>query len=122
MKDLPPIDDEIRQAPRPRIDVTLKPRPELPDEAIEASSRAIGEKWGSTTQLPPTALPKEAPMPTAPLVSVRFDAPDYLDRELSVKAAEQGVTKTYLILKALGDGGYRLDDVDLVKDRRRWKR
>ena len=122
MKDLPPIDDEIRQAPKPRLDVALKPRPELPDEVIEASSRAIGEKWGSATQLPAAEPEKPVPVPTAPLVSVRFDAPDYLDRELSVKAAEQGVTKTYLILRALGADGYRLDDVDLVKDRRRLRR
>ena len=41
MKTLPPIDNEIRQAPRPKIDVALRPRPELPDEAIEANSRVI---------------------------------------------------------------------------------
>jgi hypothetical protein len=121
MTKLPSINDEIRQASR-RIDVSLKPREELPDEAIEARSRAIGEKWGSSTQLAPGERRKEPPKPTAPLVSVRFDAPDYLDKELSVRAAEEGVTKTYLILQALGRGGYRLDEADLVKDRRRLRR
>ncbi len=114
MTKLPAITDEIRQAAT-RVDVKLKPRAELPDDVVESRSREIGEKWGSATHIQP---PPE-PVPKAPLTSVRFDAPDYLDRELSIKAAEQGVTKTYLILKALGDAGYRLDDADLIKDRRR---
>ena len=54
----------------------------------------------------------EPPKPAAPLTSVRFDCPDYLDKKLSVKAAEEGVTKTYLIFQALGRAGYRLDEVD----------
>jgi len=45
-----------------------------------------------------------------------------LDKELSIRAAELGVTKTYLILQALGKAGYRLEEADLVKDRRRWKK
>lgn len=121
MTKLPPITDEIRQASK-KIDLGLKPREELPDEAVEAQARSIGQKWGSSTQIVPAAAAAEPPKPTAPLVSVRFDAPDYLDRELSVKAAEQGVTKTYLILQALGKAGYRMNDIDLVKDRRRWKK
>lgn len=121
MTDFPPIKDELRQAAKPRLDVSLKPRPELPDEAIAANSRTIGERYGSATSLPP--LPTaEPPKLVAPLTSIRFDCPDYLDKELSVKAAEQGVTKTYLILQALGQAGYRLDEVDLVKDRRRLKK
>ena len=122
MTDLPPINDEIRQAAKPRLDVSLKPRPELPDEAIEANSRAIGERYGSATSLSPPIPAAPAPKPIAPLVSVRFDCPDYLDKELSVKAAEQGVTKTYLIVQALGSAGYRLAEVDLVKDRRRLRK
>ena len=118
MKDLPPIADEIRQASKHRVNVNLKPRAELTDEAIEAGSRALGEKWGSAVHL----VPKKTSPSIAPLTSVRFDCPSYLDKELSVKAAEEGVTKTYLILKALAQSGFRLDDVDLVKDRRRLKR
>jgi hypothetical protein len=116
----PPIGNEIR---RQRIDVALRPRAELPDEEVEARSRAIGEKWGAATQLRSGESTGGAPpLPAAPLVSVRFDCPDYLDKELSVKAAEQGVTKTYLILQALGTAGYRMDVVDLIKDRRRQRK
>jgi hypothetical protein len=37
MTNFPPIKDELRQAAKPRLDVSLKPRPELPDEAISAT-------------------------------------------------------------------------------------
>jgi hypothetical protein len=121
MTDYPPLKNELRQAGKTRLDVSLKPRPELPDEAIAANSRAIGERYGSATSLPPpVSVPPSKP--AAPLTSVRFDCPDYLDKDLAIKAAEQGVTKTYLILQALGQAGYRLDKVDLVKDRRRLRK
>src|SRR4051794_34480646 len=122
MTNFPPIKDELRQAAKPRLDVSLKPRPELPDEAIAANSRTIGERYGAAPSLLSSAPPAEPPRPAAPLTSVRFDCPDYLDKELSVKAAEQWVTKTYLILQALGQACYRLDEVDLVKDRRRLRK
>lgn len=128
MSKLPPITDEIRQAGK-KLDLNLKPRPELDDAAIEANSRSIGERYGSNTQITsaeparPAARPAAPPPPAmAPLTSVRFDCPDYLDKELAIRAAEEGVTKTYLILKALGEAGYRLDRADLVKDRRRVRR
>lgn len=116
---LPSISDDIR-TPGRKITLNLKPREDLSDDDVAARSREIGEKWGASTQIAP-APASSGPSP-APLTSVRFDAPDYLDRELSVRAAEQGVTKTYLILQALGNAGFRLDEVDLVKDRRRWKK
>jgi len=117
---LPPISEEIRQPPK-KLALNLKPREDLPDEAVEARAQKMGEQWGASTQIAPRepAPPGKA---TAPLVSVRFDSPDYLDKELAVRAAEEGVTKTYLILHALGKVGYRLDEADLVKDRRRWKK
>jgi hypothetical protein len=118
MNDSNPLTDEIRQAGKPKLKLNLPPRPEVPDAAIETSSRQIGEKWGAATQLaaPPPIEPEE---PTAPLVSVRFDCPNYVDKAVSVNAAEQGVTKTFLILKALKLAGYDIRDVDLVGDRRK---
>jgi hypothetical protein len=116
-----PLADEIREARKPRLNLALPPRTEVADEAIETSSRQIGEKWGASTQLAPTPTP-EPEEPTAPLISVRFDCPDYLDKQISVSAAEQGVTKTYLILKALKVAGFELRDIDLVIDRRKARR
>jgi hypothetical protein len=111
-----PLAEEIRQAARPRLNLNMPPRPDLPDEAIDTRSRKIGEKWGATTQI---GSPQSEQEPTAPLISVRFDCPDYLDRAVSVDAAQQNCTKTYLILKALKQAGYEVRDVDLVIDRRK---
>lgn len=119
--------DEIQQARKPRLNVTLPPRHEIPDEDIVARSHAIGEKWGAATQLLPK-VPEKPVIALAPLVSVRFDCPDYLDEELAVKAAGMRgpsggkVTKTYLILQALKQAGYRVEDADLIEDRRRLRR
>jgi hypothetical protein len=113
--------DEIRQARKPRLDVALPSRPDVPDDAVETRSREIGGKWGASTQLPPVQT-SEPDQPTAPLISVRFDCPDYLDRAISVKAAEQGVTKTFLILSSLKAAGYAIAERDLVIDRRKFKK
>ena len=117
-----PLVDEIQQARKPKLNLALPRRPDVPDKAIDTSSRQIGEKWGASTQLGPLPALEPAEEPTAPLISVRFDCPDYLDRAVSVAAAEQNCTKTYLILKALKLAGYELADVDLVVDRRKARR
>jgi hypothetical protein len=113
-----PLAGEIRQAKRPRLDLALPARTDVPDAAIEERSRELGGRWGASSQIqPPVATEPQEPM--APLISVRFDCPDYVDRAISVAAAEQNVTKTYLILKALKADGYEIKNVDLVADRRR---
>lgn len=109
MSDLPSIDDDL--APRKRIDLrTLRPAGG-DDATIEQNSRRIGSEWGASTLL--------APQARAPLASLRIEVPDYLDRELALKAAEQRVTKQFLVLRALQRDGYRVDSVDLVPDKRR---
>ena len=90
----------------------------MTDAAVEANSRAIGEKWGASTQLPRTEM---APS-LAPVTSIRGYIPQYLDDELTMKAAERRVTKTFLIMEALAKAGYRVDENDLVQDRRRKQR
>ena len=121
MSDSNPLADEIREARKPKLNLSLPPRVDVPDEAVDARTREIGGRWGATTQIPSAPAP-EPLEETAPLISVRFDCPDYLDRAISVAAAEQNVTKTYLILKALKLAGYELKDVDLVIDRRKVRR
>jgi hypothetical protein len=114
-----PLADEIRQARKPKLDLSLPPRADLPDQAIEERSHELGGRWGASTTIQPPSEPDEPP---APLVSVRFDCPDYLDRAVAVKAAEQGVTKTFVILSALKAAGYEITDRDLVADRRKFKK
>jgi hypothetical protein len=123
----PAIVDEIRQGPKPKLDLSLKPR-SVPEEAIEEGVRAIGEKWGSVT-----SMPVREPAPTPPAAepiafdrskwpSVRFECPPYLDRELTVTAAQRGHTKTYLILKLLADAGFTVHPEDLIEDKRKLRK
>jgi hypothetical protein len=117
----PPISDEIRSAPKPKLNVALKPRV-VPAEAIADGVRVIGEKWGSSTQVLAEQPASESVQDREKWPSVRFECPPYLDRELSLKAAGEGVTKTYLILKALAEAGFSLQDQDLNKDKRKYRR
>jgi len=112
VSDFPPIGDELR----PRAKLKRHAEGAASDAEIEASSRLIGEKWGASTSIAQEAPP---PQPLAPVVSIRGYFPDYLDKELSVKAAERGVTKTFLLLEALAKAGYRVDEADFVQDRRK---
>lgn len=123
--EFPPLDDELR--PKPRLKKHT-PAP-VSDEEIEANSRQLGEKWGASTSIPtdlppppPPAPAVEAPPalpPLAPVTSIRGYIPQYLDDELAVKAAERRVTKTFLIMEALAKAGYRVEENDMVQDRRK---
>jgi hypothetical protein len=109
---LPPIDDELApRRPRPNLR-TLRPRDEIPDSAVEANSRSIGEQWGASTRL---VQPEEE----TPLSSVRLDLPEYVDRQLKLKCASEGGSKAYYILRALAKDGFEIKEKDLKLDRRR---
>ena len=58
----------------------------------------------------------------APLASLRIEVPAYLDEELTQKAASRRVTKQYLVLTALRQAGYHIDDADIVADKRKARR
>jgi hypothetical protein len=124
-----PLGDEIMgKGPRRRVNVLLPPRPEVPEEAVEQGTRVLAEKWKSSVQVRPAEPVVPAGPPPAPLVSSRFDLPDYVDEQLAIEAASTRgpsggkITKTYVILKALKTAGYRVDDKDLIEDRRRLRR
>jgi hypothetical protein len=112
VSDFPPIGDELR----PRAKLKRHVDGPASDAEIEAGSQLIGEKWGASTSIAQGVPP---PQPVAPVVSIRGYFPDYLDRELSMKAAERGVTKTFLLLEALAKTGYHVDEADFVQDRRK---
>ena len=101
-RNLPSIDDDL--APRKRLDLRAIRPAGADDATVEQNSRRIGNDWGASTSLqPPTRTP---------LASLRIEVPEYLDRELALKAADQRVTKQFLVLRALQRDGYRVDSVD----------
>jgi len=111
--EFPPLDDKLRPKVRLKKHTAAPP---ATDEEIEANSRRIGEKWGATTSIPASVSPM---LPPAPVTSIRGYIPQYLDDELTRKAAERRVTKTFLLVEALAKAGYRVDEIDLVQDRRK---
>ena len=117
---LPPIDADL-EPPRHRVDLkAIRPKGQADDATIEENSRRLGSDWRASTTLQPPA-----PEPTvvrAPLASLRIEVPAYLDHELTQKAASQRVTKQYLVLTALRQAGYHIDDADIVADKRKARR
>ena len=111
--ELPSIAAEL--APRRRVDLKALRPAGIDDDAVERNSRALGSEWGASTSL---ASPEEA----TPLASLRIVVPDYLDRALARDAAEQRVTKQYLVMKALQGAGYQIAEADLVEDKRKVKK
>lgn len=112
MTDFPSLKDELR----PRAKLKRHTDNPATDEQIEANSRLMGEKWGASTSIP---APEPPPVPLARVVSIRGYIPHYLDDELTRTAAERRVTKTFLIMEALAKAGYRVDEQDMVQDRRK---
>jgi hypothetical protein len=111
MTEFPPIGDELR----PKAKLKRHIQETATDAEVEENSRRIGERWGAATRI--NQEPER--VPAAPVVSIRGYIPDYLDNEMAIKAAERRVTKTFLIMEALARAGYRVDEVDLVQDRRK---
>ena len=111
MSDFPPIGDELR----PKARLKRHETKEISDADIEANSRRIGEKWGAATRIEH----EPEPVRVAPVVSIRGYIPDYLDREMALRAAERNVTKTFLIMELLAKAGFRIDEVDMIRDRRK---
>jgi hypothetical protein len=122
-----PLGDEIMGKGPPKR-IILPPRPDVPEERVEEGTRALAEKWRANTLTKSAKPAEQAGPPPAPLVSSRFDLPDYVDEQLAVEAASTRgpsggkITKTYVILKALKAAGYRVDEKDLIEDRRRLRR
>ena len=116
---LPSIGDDL--APRKRVDLKSIKSADVDDAAVAENSRKLGTEWGAQTSLSPTPEPV-IERPKVPLASLRIEVPDYLDRELALRAVDQRVTKQYLVMKALQAAGYKLDDADLVEDKRKQKK
>jgi len=105
-EELPPID----LAPRKRVDLRSIKAPEGEDASVEANSRRIAADWGAVTSLP---------VVRGPIASLRIEIPEYLDRELALRAFEQRVTKQFLVVQALQGAGFNVEPGDLVPDKRK---
>ena len=101
--------DAAAKPQRPNLRA-LPARPDQDDNAVAANAAKLGAAYGASTAL--------TPAPSA-VASLRIEVPDYLDLELRQRAAAEGVTKAYLVIKALADAGFRVDEADLVPDRRK---
>lgn len=105
------------------------PLDEADDDEIERRVAAVARVHGIpslTTPAPPepevVARPAEAPpapSERADLRSLRLEVPSKLFSALGADAARRGVTKRYLILKALSAMGYEIDEADMEEDGRR---
>jgi hypothetical protein len=88
------------------------------DEALMKRIEVVAREKGLPSLTPELAKPTE-PSEPRPMKPIKLMVPDYLFRELSMNAADRGVTKKYLILKALLDAGYRVEPEDMEEDGRR---
>lgn len=57
--------------------------------------------------------------PSAPVGRLTLELPVYLCTEMRMRAATETCSARYLVMKALKDAGFRVDDADLVADARR---
>ncbi len=116
MSKLPDISDEITTAAKPKVNTNLAARM-IPEDTITEGAKVIGEKWHSATQLPIREPKKER----SPMMNARFECPLYLDKQISRLAVEEGVTKSFIILRALANGGLDVKEQDLNRDRRKYR-
>lgn len=136
--EIPPATDELRAAGQRRVGEGLRLnlrglRPAgIDDEEIERNADEIAQTYGAHAQIPPARRaaappPADPAQPIAtpvehsrpPAASFRIDLPEYLDQELTMRAARERATKAYLIMDALRQAGYTVKSEDLVADRRR---
>lgn len=115
MSQFPSLKDELQGKPRTSKASDSK----LSDQAVEENSQVLADKWVGKRAEPATPIPP--PTSATEFVSLRGYIPEYLDRELAIKAATTRVTKTYLILEALQKAGYHIEEADISTDRRRNK-
>lgn len=126
---LPSIDDDLGGRPKLRIPET-KPRPPVADEAVDANTANLARNWPTVSTSKPTESeskpsavdPAQPPKPETVFDSIRLNIPAYLNKQLSLDAAEKNCTKTHLILQALANAGYRIDPPDMTPDRRAGKK
>lgn len=92
----------------------------LDDDDDDVLAQRIAEtatQRGIPSLTPPPAAP--SPAPAGDRRPIKIEVSDPLFEALTVAAAKQKVTKRYLILSALRDAGYPVEDTDFQEDGRR---
>ncbi|MBU2580373.1 MAG: hypothetical protein KJ622_01455 [Alphaproteobacteria bacterium] len=84
-----------------------------------AQALAIPERTDGLSVPEPAHRPEVVMKEAARRRPLSLEVPDYLARELKVKAATEAVTVRFLVLSALADAGYRVDADELAEDGRR---
>lgn len=87
----------------------------LPTETEPSAALAPSQPQAPTPQ-PAPAPAIVRPAPTRPWQAM---LPDYLVEELRQAAAREGTAQKVIVLKALRQAGFRIDDIDLQDLRRR---
>ncbi|MGA1860189.1 hypothetical protein VH569_29730 [Azospirillum sp. 11R-A] len=97
----------------------------LPTETEPTAPPAAVSQPISQAAVQPTAQPAPQPQPAptvvrpAPTRPWQAMLPDYLVEELRQAAAREGTAQKVIVLKALRQAGFRIDDIDLQDLRRR---
>lgn len=86
-----------------------------------ASTQSIIPQAAPHPAVQPTPQPQPAPTIVRPAPTRPWQAmlPDYLVEELRQAAAREGTAQKVIVLKALRQAGFRIDDIDLQDLRRR---
>jgi len=93
----------------------------LDDDDDDILAQRISEtaKQQGIPSLTPTTAPSPAPVASGARRPIKVEVSDELFDALTIAAAQQRVTKRYLILSALRDAGYPVTDADFMEDGRR---
>lgn len=89
------------------------------DLQILAAADQLSARHGALRAAVPTAADVSVKTGESPRAFMSLSLPDYLDRELSRRAADRRVSKVFLIVEALAKTGYEVKPEDMVGDRRR---
>lgn len=86
-----------------------------PLEATDAQLATINRTIGVPALVSPQAT---APKPTDDTKALNVLVPRYLHREIKRRAFEGETSEKYVVMKALLDAGFHIDEADLVRDGR----
>ncbi len=121
------VDQRLAETARRKRIPSLTVAPEAEAETIrDAGLEDTGPAVRAVDDAPSEGRPSPEPThrPGVELSRVRrrplsIEVPEYLARELRVKAATETVTVRFLVLSALVEAGYRVDVSELEEDGRR---